>query len=247
MIVVAGVCMNFILGWAITSAVLMVGVPQAVIVTGIAKDSPAEAAGIRSGDAILGFEQSHDFISFVNEHRGESVTIRVMRAHEEISLAIVPRLNPPEGEGALGIILGDVGKPRAPFWESITDGFTESLGVLGMIFSSLGKLVLEIFSGGGVTEGFVGPVGIFKVASETGQFGLVYLLELIGLISLNLVVLNVLPIPALDGGRLLFLLIEKIKGSPLPARREMIANAIGFGVLILLMVAITIRDVVKIF
>jgi len=147
----------------------------------------------------------------------------------------------------VSVSVTDIGSPKLPFFESIGKGFTTSFQILGAIFISIGNLAVGFLSGAPPLENFVGPVGIFEVANQTAQFGIIYLIQLIALISLNLAALNLIPVPALDGGRLLFLAIEKVKGSPIPPQREGIANAIGFGLLIILMVAITVHDVVKLF
>ena len=89
----------------------------------------------------------------------------------------------------------------------------------------------------------MGPVGIFFVAQQTGQIGLIYLIQLIGLISINLTVINLVPFPALDGGRLFMILIEKIKGSPVSRKVEAWANGLGFAFLIVLITLITVRDI----
>ena len=89
----------------------------------------------------------------------------------------------------------------------------------------------------------VGPVGVASLASDVLNLGWIYALSFIGLISLNLGVVNVLPIPALDGGRILFLIIEKIKGSPVSSKTENLIHSLGFTILILLMIIITIADV----
>ena len=115
------------------------------------------------------------------------------------------------------------------------------------IFVGIVQLIAGVFTDISILDRFVGPVGIVSVAIGTARAGFVQFLQLLALISLNLAVFNVLPIPALDGGRLLFLLFEKIKGAPLHPKREMIANAIGFALLLLLMVVITVRDVAKLF
>ena len=116
-----------------------------------------------------------------------------------------------------------------------------------MIVISLGQLLFSFFTQGRVLEGFVGPIGIFGVANQAAGLGAVYLMQLIGLISLNLFILNILPFPALDGGRMFFILLEKIKGKPLSPNFERSANAIGFLVLLFLMIAVTVRDLIKLF
>jgi regulator of sigma E protease len=243
----AGVVMNFLAGWVLLSIVFMAGTPPALLVTEVAEGSPAASQGIEAGDRILGFDSSEAFIDSVQKSAGEEIAINVSRKGEEIKVLVTPRVNPPEGQGALGVKVADVGSPKLSFFESIGVGLMASVRTIGAIFVSLANLLTGIFTGGPALEGFVGPVGIFGVANEAAEFGLAYLFQLIALISLNLTVLNIIPIPALDGGRLLFLLFEKIKGSPLKANREAMANAIGFGVLILLMIVITVRDVAKLF
>ena len=247
LIIAAGIAMNFLLGWIVVSGVYAVGVPQKVVIQSVVPGSPAENAGFMRGDIVEGFSTTEAFIAYVNEHAGEALLVAVEREGEGLIITATPRSNVPEGEGPLGVALTEFGQERLPIHKSLGAGFMASVGIIWAILQSLGTLIIGIFTGGAVFEDFVGAVGIFEVANESARFGLAHLFQLIGLISLNLVVLNALPIPALDGGRLFFLLIEKLKGSPIAPRKEMAANTIGFLVLILLMVIITIRDVVRIF
>ncbi len=246
-IIGAGVVMNFLMGWVVLSAIFMAGVPDAVVITAIMPDTPAALAGIHVNDLVADYRKASDFIAYVNAHKGEAITLSLIREGKPIAVTVTPRLMVPPGQGALGIGLTDLGQPKLGLVKSVTEGWKTAWTVIGAIFASLYGLIRGLFAGAPSLEGFVGPVGIFQIANQTAKFGIAHLLELIGLISLNLVVLNVLPIPALDGGRLFFLLIEKLKGSPISAKREGVVNAIGFGLLILLMVVITVRDVVKLF
>jgi regulator of sigma E protease len=246
-IMIAGIVMNFLMGWLLFSALFMIGVPNAVIITDVASGAPAERVGLVPGDRIVGYGTTQKFIDFVSGARGEPVTFDVLRGSETVSVSVTPRVDPPPGEGALGIMLADAGIPRHGIFASLSQGFLSSFRILGMIFVALWGLIVSIFAGAPAIEQFVGPVGIFGVASQVGQFGLAYLLQLLGLISMNLVALNILPFPVLDGGRLLFLTIEKFKGSPLPQKVEIAANALGFALLILFMVVVTVKDVVKLF
>jgi regulator of sigma E protease len=247
LIIGAGVIMNFVLGWAVISMVFMIGTPTAIFITHVGENTPAREAGLMAGDAVLGFETSDAFTSFIAEGKGKEISLTILRGGEEIEILTTPRLTHPKDEGALGIGFTEAGQERLGFFQSISAGFMTSVTMIAAICIALFNLLVGIFTGGAALEGFVGPVGIFQVANQTAQFGLVYLLQLIGLISLNLAVLNILPIPALDGGRLMFLLIEKIKGSPISAKREMVINATGFIILLLLMVLITARDVIQLF
>jgi regulator of sigma E protease len=107
------------------------------------------------------------------------------------------------------------------------------------------ELLKNLIFNATLLPGVVGPVGIFTVAQETGKVGIIYLFELISLISINLAVVNLIPFPALDGGRFFIILVEKLKGSPISRRTEAAINAVGFVFLIFLMVVITIRDIVN--
>jgi regulator of sigma E protease len=247
LIIVAGVLMNFLLGWLIISAVFMVGVPKSIVVTNVLTDSPAASAGMAAGDQIIGFENADEFVNFVRENQGRPIALEIKRGGEDLVLEATPRLSPPEGQGALGIAFSEAGFKKQPILAALVEGWKTSIAIVGAIFTGLFQLLATLFTQGKLAAGFVGPVGIFGVAAQTADLGLVYLLQLLGLISLNLFVLNIFPFPALDGGRLLFVIIEKIKGSPLSPNFEKAANALGFFILLLLMLALTVRDVAQLF
>ncbi|MST04365.1 MAG: RIP metalloprotease RseP [Candidatus Pacebacteria bacterium] len=247
LIIGAGIFVNFLMGWIFLSLVLMVGSKPNVFVTSVSDNSPAKSAGFLEGDKIIGFEKTEEFINFVNQNKGKEVNFEVERGGKEISLKSTPRINPPEGQGSLGIALSDSGIEKSGFFSSIYKGFTGSLFIMKSIYINLGQLVVGIFSDHSIFKDLVGPVGIFKVASDASKFGFIYILQLLALISFNLAALNSIPFPALDGGRILFIAIEKIKGSPLKRQTEGIMNAVGFLLLILLMVFITVKDIAKFF
>lgn len=247
LVLVAGVLMNVLAGWFIFSALFWVGIPQAVVVAEVLPNTPAAAAGFRANDVLIDFVDGPSFQEAVVASAGKETAFRVRRGEEVLTLSATPRSEAPEGEGRLGLRFTETGLPRTSFIEGFGKGFMQAMRVLGAIFVSFGELVKSIFTDRSALSQVVGPVGIFRVAAASADQGLAYLFQLIALISLNLAVLNVLPFPALDGGRLLFLLIEKIKGSPLSPKREQLANAIGFSLLIVLMVLVTVRDVVKLF
>ncbi|MFA5098595.1 MAG: RIP metalloprotease RseP [Candidatus Paceibacterota bacterium] len=244
-IIVAGVVMNFLFGWLVISIILSMGVPQSVVISEIFKGAPAETAGLKVGDVILGMS-ANDFIKFTNDNKGKEITIKVERDGVEKEIKATPRLNPPAGEGALGIGLLESGAPSQNFFAALWDGLKMSVEIVKLIFVALFNLIAGVFTGNKVSlEQVSGPVGIVKITAQASGLGLVYLLQLLALISFNLAVINIFPFPALDGGRLLFLFIEKIKGSPLPAKFENYANASGMALLLILMVLITIRDIVR--
>ena len=246
-IIVAGVLMNFLLGWFIISGLFLFGSARQLGITLVLPDTPAAQIGLREGDLIFGFDRAQDFINFVDQNRGKEIVLDVQRGEELLSFNIVPREKTAAGEGALGIGIGELGYPKLSFARSLVEGFMTTLKITVAIFTAIINLFIGLLTGSAALQSFVGPIGIFQVANETGALGLPFLFNLVALISLNLLVLNILPFPALDGGRLFFILIEKIKGSPIGAQKESIANAIGFFILLLLMIAVTIKDIIYLF
>lgn len=245
LIVLGGVIMNFFLGWLLISSALMIGTPKAVVITDIEPNSPAVAVGIQSGDAVKGYASAREVIDFVNAHRGQPITLNLLRNAKEIDVTVTPRVVTAPGEGAVGIGLADAGSPREAPLPALYDGFMASIGMFGAIIMAFGGLIKQIFVHASLPAGIVGPVGIFGVAEETGKIGLVYLLQFIGIISINLSVVNLIPFPALDGGRFVMVIIEKIKGSALSRKIEMWVNGLGFAFLLLLMLLLTVRDVLN--
>lgn len=243
LIIVGGVAMNFLLGWILISIVAMIGVPPAVFIADIAPDSPAQFAGVQPNDKVVGFAKVEEFIDYVNQNKGKEIILKVERNGEALDVKITPRENPPAGQGALGVALVESGQEQQGFFQSIWEGLKISGQMFGFIFVGIFNLIKMAVLGQAPLEAVTGPVGIVKITSQVSHLGFVYLLQLLALISINLAAINIFPFPALDGGRLLFLIIEKIKGSPLPRRFEGYANAVGFALLIILMVLITIKDV----
>lgn len=236
-VLVAGVFMNFIAGWVIFSSILWIGVPPAIFISDITDISPAARAGLMKGDIVNDFTDPNDFIAYVKKNKGKSITLSIIRAGEERKVVVTPRVKAPLGEGALGVSLVRGGVEGVGFWNGLKGGFLMACATVWSVVTGLGALISQ-------PEAVVGPVGIFRVASGAAAIGFTYVLQLLAVISLNLAVLNLLPIPALDGGRLLFILIEKIRGKQFSPKFEMRANSISFILLIALILTITVKDVV---
>ena len=238
-IILAGVLMNFLIGWLTFSAVLYIGIPEGVVVTDIAPDSPAFEAGLEPRDMLEGFESTDAFISFVNANIGKEITIN--------GKTLIPREDHPEGEGALGVVVTDTGLKANGIIESLWLGFTNALTTFGAIFVALSGFLWGALTGNFETLSQVsGPVGVFNVVRQAGELGAVYLMQLLGLISLNLAVLNLIPFPALDGGRLLFISLRKLFGEKIFTHKiEVIVNVTGFALLLLLMIVVTYKDIVN--
>jgi regulator of sigma E protease len=243
LIILAGVFMNFLLGWFLITLVFMIGVPQSLVISATQAGSPAAAAGIQAGDIVKGYTDSQSFINFVDENKGTPITITVIRSDKDINFTITPRVNPPADQGALGVALEEGGAPRENPFAAIRDGLEDAVIISWLTLQAFYELIKQLFVHATIPAGVVGPVGIFGIAEETGKIGLAYLLQFMGIISLNLMIVNCIPFPALDGGRFAMIIIEKIKGSPISYKVETLINGVGFALLLTLMILLTVRDV----
>ncbi len=242
-VVAAGVVVNVIIGWWLIAAVFMIGVPSALVVAEVVPNSIASEAGFKVNDAIVGFGTYQDFTQFVAEHKSVSIPVSVRRGGEEITMYVIPRSIVPEGEGNLGIALVETGAPKLGFLGAMWRSLLYTGQMLVRIVVGFGQLLMSIISNWAGLSMFVGPVGVVGVATEATKMGAVYFIQFLAVVSLNLAVFNTLPVPALDGGRLVLLIIEKIKGTPVSHRFEALINGIGFAFLILLMCVVTVKDI----
>ncbi len=138
-----------------------------------------------------------------------------------------------------------IGNLKLPIHKAVFEGLKLSSNLVIATFSGFYTLIYDGVTGHGNLSAVTGPIGIVGVVGDAAKFGFIYLLSFTALISINLAVINLIPFPALDGGRLLFLLIEKIKGSRIRSNTANIINTIGFGLLMLLMAIITYHDIVN--
>ena len=245
-VIAAGISINFIAGWLLLSLVFMLGAREAVVITEIQTGSPAEVAQLQRGDELVGFVNEESFITFTRENQDSSVKIKIVRDGEPLSVDARLR-KATEQEAPLGAAITKIGFPSLSFFNALKQGMIDSVNATAQIFMAFGRLVGDLFSHASVPENVVGPVGIFGIAGDLGRLGFVYIIQLVAMISLNLAALNAIPFPALDGGRILFMIIEKLKGSPIAPKKEMWANISSFGFLIILMLIITGRDIVRLF
>ena len=274
-VLVAGVAANFLLAWLFFSIGFMSGLPTSVsneangqtltdvnlTVINVAPESPAEKAGLKSGDKIVSVMHMHEsqehtileeinpvtFKSFVVEHSEEEIEVGYVRGKdaEVLKVKIIP--TGADGSPKIGISMDMIGTAKLPVLSSFWEGAKLTWFMTKNTAVGLFSLVFDAVRGQGSLDNVTGPVGMVGIAGNAYQFGFVYLLSFAALISVNLGIINLLPFPALDGGRLFFLLIEKIKGSRIKPSIANTANAIGFSLLILLMVFITYHDIAKLF
>jgi regulator of sigma E protease len=254
-ILAAGSTMNILLPIALFSGSLML--PHQVergevSVIEVAPGSPAQRAGIQPGDIILqlndrAVENFSDLHYFIQLHLGKEVTLRINRAGSgEKLIRVTPRWNPPPGEGAIGIkvtLLNPSTVTRSyPFWEAIPQGARNSVET----FILFRNEILSWFIRGTAPQ-VVGPVGIVQVAGEVAKAGTSPLLDFAAFLSINLAIINLLPLPALDGGRIVFVLLEWVRrGKRVPPHQERLIHLIGFALLIMLIVMVSYNDILRI-
>lgn len=256
-VLIAGVVLNFILGWAVVSYLFTQGVPvpsENVHIESVSDNSPASDAGlqpddiittIRHEDAVIEVDENEDIAQASEEFADSPIILTVLRDEETIIVEVVPRGNPPEGEGALGITISSYEIKKYSMIEAPFYGLIESAKISGMIAHEAGKILGRLLTLHGPGVEIAGPVGIAKLTGEAFDQGSTAVLQLIGILSLNLAVFNILPFPALDGGRLAFVIYEWVTGKKANSKFEQRLNLIGFSLLIGLLILVTINDIAK--
>ncbi len=257
---VAGVTMNVILAWVLTSGGYIAGLPVAldnpedlpknaqfinkqVAIIEVVKDFPAEKAGIKPTDIVLKIDGQdvtilQDLQSYIRENAGKELVFTIKRGESTQDIKVQSQV-PTEDQGPTGIALAYMGKLKYPVFTAFAEGAKTTVFQLKSIVVGL----YEFFANKPSLDNLGGPVRIAKLTGEVADLGWVYLLQFTSFLSLNLAILNILPFPALDGGRVLFLIVEKIRGKKNNQKIEQWANAAGFALLLLLMLLVTIKDV----
>lgn len=258
-IVLAGVVMNFILAIAAFSIVYsFTGIPREtgqVEAVEVVEGSPAAESGLESGDIILevngrSISSNINFIDLIGDNLGEEVTLSFIDADtsQQSETQLVPRENPPEDQGAIGVVISDQEIYYPPYWQRPFYGAyygTQQAFIWGAeVVNGFAAMITQLFSGD-VPQEVAGPVGIYALTSEAAKFGILALIEFVGILSINLAVLNIVPFPALDGGRLLFIGIESVFGKKIVPKVEAIIHTVGMVILLLLIIAITASDIRK--
>lgn len=269
LIILGGVVSFWIMAVILLSIVFGMGVPQAVSdeadavnpkvqIVAVASGSPAQVAGIKVGDTIKEFSifnlqssinKVKEVQELTEEYKGQAITLTIERGKEVLDVSLVPRARPPEGEGAMGVGLVRTALISYPWYLAPIKGVEACFNLTGSIVVGLSQVFGNLIQGKGLPPGaqLMGPIGIGSLMTQAAHLGLAYYLQFIAIISIYLAIFNILPIPALDGGKLLFLGIEKVRRKPVSQKIEQSITSIFFALLIALMIWVTIKDIIRIF
>lgn len=269
LVLVAGVLFNIIFAWFLITLGYWIGFPTNVTeeninyaqsvnltIVGVVPDSPADIAGLKPGDSLISVSSVNNSIDMPNadevrnlilESGGEDISIEYGRGKETGQVDLLAEGGLVDEGVAIGIIMDDIGIVKYPVLKGLVEGTKTTINLLLLIAEGLAVFIMNAFTGKANLSQISGPVGIIGLVGDASRLGFVYLLSFTALISLHLAILNLIPFPALDGGRILFILIEKLKGSPISPKIQNWTNGIGFALLIILMLVVTYSDIAKLF
>lgn len=272
-ILIAGVFNNLLLGYVILATLLLIGLPligdfneiygyleknaiikrEEINISVVKKDSPAYLAGIKVNDKILDYGTSgndlgkekelKNFEYFVRNNKGREIFLTVKSKHTEKTISLIPRVDFPENDGPIGVGLMPAVVYAYPFGQNFVKAFEMVTKTFSMFFKTIGNVFGSIFNLRSTTHDVAGPVGIAVMTNNIAKLGGVYLIAFLASFSINLAIVNLLPIPGLDGGRILLLIIEKIIGKRIGQKIENYSIGIGLSFLILVVIFVTIKDV----
>ena len=255
-IVLAGVVMNFLLAvFAFSIVYSFSGIPKQtenVKIVEVVPASPAQDSGLFVDDVVRLVNEEkitevYQFVEAVEKSKGEETVFIVERGDGRLDeVSLTPRAEPPEGEGPIGVVISSTETYFPPIWQrpfiGAYYGFQEALFWGSAIVAGIAKIFTELFAGQ-VPKDLAGPVGIFAITSQAASIGVLALINFVGILSVNLAILNIVPFPALDGGRLLFIGIESLFGRKVLPRIEAAIHTVGMAILIILLLAVTAHDI----
>lgn len=266
-VLAAGVFMNFVLAWVLLSVVFMVGAREeisdeqaakegaSVVISGVLPNSPAEAMMLKMGDEVISvrsqdgpmrpIKMTKELQDVIGKNKGKEISLQIKRGKEIVELRGTPRKEYPKNEGALGIQMAQVSVVQYPWYAAPWKGLVTTFNLTGAILAAFGGMIVSLVTLQGAPADIAGPVGIAYLTKQVSEMGLSSVLQFAALLSINLGIINILPIPALDGGRIFFVIIEVLKGSPVNRRFEQMLHTAGFIALLLLMVLVTFHDFAK--
>lgn len=263
-VLLAGVFANWLMAVAIFTVGFTAGIPaqtdivpagaqitnQHVLISDVLVNGPAAKAGIVAGDVLVRIEQqdvttTEQAQTTLRSAADTSATIhvRIERDGAEQDVIVQPELVKEIGKKGIGVALSSIGTIQFPWYRAIGEAMTVTIRFVGMIVVGLWNIVVHLVTGQGMAADVSGPVGIAVMTGKIAQQGVWSLLQFAAMLSLNLAVINVLPIPALDGGRVIFTLLELLRRKRVNQTVELVMHQIGFIALLILVGLVTIRDV----
>lgn len=259
LVLCAGVGMNIVVAIVLITAGMLLGAPQdisnlknvdnikdrKVMILGVMPGQPAEKAGIQSGDAIIKLDDLErprlkELQTYVDEHRDRSISLTLERESQLITVDLQPIVNTSTNKAVFGVGIMESGV--YPWYKALYMGAVQTFQILWAIMVAFYELIAGLVMGRGLSADVSGPIGVAKMTGQVARLGFMYLVQFTAMLSLNLAVLNILPIPALDGGRLLFVIIGKIMRRPVTPKIEQWAHVIGFMFLMLIVILATGKD-----
>lgn len=255
-IIFAGPLLNYILAFLIFSVIFMFGSPTLTTEVGsLLNDYPAAKSGILTGDKVMQVDGKNvryweDMTVLIHSHINGPISLKVERKGMAIDFEIVPVIRDIKdvfGKAKRTALLGiapsqKIESVKYGFFESFGMGFKKLIDLTNITYRALWSIVTGRLS---IKESMTGPIGIFIITGKAAQMGFIYLVHLMGLLSASLAIFNLLPLPVLDGGHILFLLVEKIRSRPLSVKSQEVISNIGVAFLIMLTVFIIYSDIMK--
>ncbi|MFC2017064.1 RIP metalloprotease [Chloroflexota bacterium] len=251
----AGSLMNLLLPLLLFSIAFMIPynlVVGQVTVEEVAPNSPAARAGIEPGDMFLRVNgkpvrNTGDLHRYIQLNLGKEITLLIKHSDSTTeNVQIIPRWKPPEGQGAMGVLVRTsnptIISQHEPFWKAIPLGISACIETFVLFKNGIVSVII-----GAIPMALAGPVGIAQLTGEVAKAGISPLLEFAAFLSINLAIINLFPLPALDGGRIVFVLLEWVRrGRRISPRTEGLVHTTGFILLMTAMLAITYQDIIRI-
>ena len=252
-IVAAGPLFNFFFAILLLALIHAIGIPveTSVQIGQILEDSAAAEAGLQTGDIVLAFDdkpiaQIHELKSEIVASKGRTVHLRIQRGQEALTIPIMPRKDTPSQEWRIGVALrpGDFVMQRSHPLLALGQGCAWTWRLTKLSVVGFGKIISGAIP---ASEGLAGPIGIAREVRRAADNGWRHVVFITAAISISLAILNLLPIPVLDGGHLLFFALEIINGAPVSLRKREIAQQVGLLMLVSLMIFAFYNDIMKLF
>ena len=253
-VMAAGAIMNILLAWVIFVGITayqgQIAIPGSPVITSFSENSPAEKAGFKGNDEIIKVQNGthsekvdefDDVVEFINYFQGET-TFTVLRDGKEVEVKMTPVLDEEENIYKMGVYHDNYDVKKINLLEAIPYGTQKMVDSVSTILNSLGKLIQGIG-----LKNLSGPVGIFKMTDQITQTGFLTTMAFVGLLSVNVGIFNLLPIPLLDGGRIFITLIEMLIGRKLSERVQNVIMTIGLVAIVALMLYATWNDITRLF